>query len=91
MKDRIDFLEKNKEAAKVLTKSQSQARVIESKTSVDQEKTTKRLPDNVTKSGQIPNYLVRMKEETAKKMEEVKQAEFEQEVKNRTLETTDLE
>jgi hypothetical protein len=43
------------------------------------------------KSGQIPTYLIRMKEENHKAVEEAKHAEFERELKNRTLATTDLE
>lgn len=42
-------------------------------------------------SGEMPNYLVRIKEERQKQQEEIKQAEFDREIKNKTLETTDLE
>jgi hypothetical protein len=43
------------------------------------------------KSGQIPNYLIRMKKDRDTQIEEAKKAEFEQEVKNKTLETTNLD
>lgn len=91
VKSDVNFLEKNKDAAKFLTKSQSQARVIQSKQRMTKEKTTKTLPGPVIRSGQIPDYLLRHKRDQMIAEEKVREEEAEKEARNRCLDTTQLE
>ena len=86
VKANVDFLSKNKEAAKLLTRSQSQAREILVRKSQAEKRA--RGEDGSLKMGQIPDYILWMKRNKQTNETVDKRQAEEQEKRNRSLETT---